>query len=496
MAEGLGTILLHADDELGARHAEVAPSISVSTTFRQPQGVDLIGEYDPAHPKFHVYSRESQEVNSRVERVLGELHGLGKHALTFSSGLSAVFAALVHCAPRRIAVSGGYFGSHGTIAVYGQAAQRPIPLIALDDVYAAGDLCWLETPVNPDGTARGIRHYAERIHAVGGRLCVDATFAPPPLANPFDFGADIVMHSGDPAATKYFGGHSDLLGGVLVVKSQEEWHKLWDIRVHPGNNLGSLEAWLLLRSLRTLHVRVPRQSATATALAQWLHRVSQIPAGETWDGVPGARVHGVTHASLQHEPWVKEQLSGGYPATFSILLESKEYAAELPYLLKHFAAATSLGGVESLIEQRCNADGVSDPRLLRISVGLEELEDLKADLRQGLNRLGRKGHMSSLPIAITNTEVPRALSQIKIRATENHLDKEYTQQPPRLLRTAWLVSQAEHESFDVRFRPISCGQPCYTTVSRPCSMRLCVRDSLADFVLARASTGPLCQCYC
>lgn len=143
--------------------------------------------------------------------MLGRLHGEGTHALTFSSGLSAVFTAMVHCAPKRVAVSGGYFGSHASIAVYGKAAQRTVPLVPLDASFEPGDLCWLETPVNPTGEARydskhantpsltldsDIQHYADKIHAVGGKLCVDATFAPPPLSNPFKFGADIVLHSG------------------------------------------------------------------------------------------------------------------------------------------------------------------------------------------------------------------------------------------------------------------------------------------------------------
>lgn len=384
MSSGLGTLLLHADDEFALKRAEVSPSISVSTTFRLPKDIDL-KDFNPLNPTHHVYSRYTQDVSSRAEHVLGQLHGEGKRALTFASGLSAVFTALVHCAPKRIAVTEGYFGVHATIAVYSKAAQRTIPLIPLDSEFQPGDVCWLETPVNPYGEARDIRHYADKIHAVGGRLCVDATFAPPPLSNPFDFGADIVMHSG----TKYFGGHSDLLCGVLVVKTPEEWKQLWDVRVYLGNTMGSLEAWLLLRSLRTLHLRVPRQSATATALAQWLHRVSQIPKGQQWDGVEGGIIHSVRHASLQKESFVKAQLPGGFPATFSVLLVNENLANDLQYLLHHFATATSLGGVESLIEQRGKADGVTDTRLLRISVGVEDLEDLKADLRQGINKLAR-----------------------------------------------------------------------------------------------------------
>ncbi|KZW04137.1 cystathionine gamma-synthase [Exidia glandulosa HHB12029] len=389
MSSGLGTVLLHSDDD--PTRAEVAPSISVTTTFRHSKDVDL-KDFDPIKPHHHVYSRYTQDVTTRVERVLGQLHGEGKHALTFSSGLSAVFTAMVHTAPKRVCVSGGYFGSHASIAVYGKAAQRTVPLVPLDAKFEPGDVCWLETPVNPTGEARDIQHYADKIHAVGGKLCVDATFAPPPLSDPFKFGADIVLHSG----TKYFGGHSDLLCGVLVVKSPAEWKELWDIRVYLGNTMGSFESWLLLRSLRTLHVRVPQQSKTATALAQWLYKHSQTPRGETWDGVPGGVVHSVQHASLQTEKFVKEQLPNGFPPTFSVMLHDIAAADEVAFHLHIFTPATSLGGVESLIEQRFKADGITDRRLLRISVGLEELEDLKGDLRQALRKVADKKAVTKL----------------------------------------------------------------------------------------------------
>lgn len=113
-----------------------------------------------------------------------------------------------------------------------------------------------------------------KVHAVGGKLIVDSTFAPPPLQYPFKWGADMIMHSG----TKYFGGHSDLLCGVLITKTREEWYPLWNDRTYIGNTPGNLESWLLLRSLRTLHLRVPRQSENATALAGWLAKGG--------DGVP------------------------------------------------------------------------------------------------------------------------------------------------------------------------------------------------------------------
>jgi len=264
-----------------------------------------------------------------------------------------------------------------------------LKIIGIDDESQAGDLLWLETPVNPKGVSRDIKYYADKVHQAGGKILVDSTFAPPPLQYPMKWGADCVLHSG----TKYFGGHSDLLAGVLVVRTSDEWKTLQSDRTFLGNMMGSLEAWLLLRSLRTLHLRVPRQSATATALAQWLNSVASVPAGQVYDGIPGGLIVQVWHSSLQgkddrgFDP--KNQMEGGWNATFSILLDNPAHAARLPHSLEYFVPATSLGGVESLVEHRVVADPSEDPRLVRISVGVEDLEDLKRDLKQGLLKISK-----------------------------------------------------------------------------------------------------------
>lgn len=154
--------------------------------------------------------------------------------------------------------------------------------------------------------------------------------------------------------------------------------------------MGSLEAWLLLRSLRTLHLRVPRQSQTATNLAQWLDQVARIPAGEKWDGVQGGLVTKVYHSSLQAKSamWdVSKQMEGGWNATFSFIMATKEQASLLPHLVHYLVPATSLGGVESLIEHRLGSDPGSDPRLVRVSIGVEDVEDLKSDFRQAFAAL-------------------------------------------------------------------------------------------------------------
>ncbi|KAI0375737.1 cystathionine gamma-synthase [Pilatotrama ljubarskyi] len=376
-----GTQLVHADDEFHG--PEVAPSVSVSTTFRAPNPLlDPKEEFDTWNPTRHLYSRYTQTVSTRAERVLSKIND--GYAITYASGLAASYAALVYLKPKRVAITAGYHGCHATIDVYKRSRNADLPIIDLDDDFQPGDLCWLETPLNPTGEARDIKYYAHKIHAVGGQLLVDSTFAPPPIQYPFKWGADVVMHSG----TKYFGGHSDLLCGVLVVPKLEQWKELWHIRTFLGNMMGSLESWLLLRSLRTLHLRVPRQSENAYGLAQWLAKAA---GGKSADGIPAGVIEKVWHSSLQgvdargFDP--RSQLEGGWNPTFAILMTKEQYAAQLPHSLKFFIPATSLGGVESLIEQRVHSDPGADPRLIRISVGVEDLEDMKDDLRRAFQEI-------------------------------------------------------------------------------------------------------------
>ncbi|KAF9482495.1 cystathionine gamma-synthase [Pholiota conissans] len=370
-----GTSLIHGDVKFAG--SEVAPSISVSTSTVKSL-LARLKDLDLRNPDRHVYSRYTQQVSTRAEHILSRIND--GFAVTYSSGLSASYAALVFFRPKRIAIRGGYHGCHATIDVYRKSQGIHLEVVDLDSEYRAGDLCWLETPLNPTGESR-------YVHKAGGMLLVDSTFGPPPLQYPFRFGADCILHSG----TKYFGGHSDLLAGVLVVKTLEEWNKLHYDRTFLGSMMGSLESWLLLRSLRTLHLRVPRQSASATILAQWLNSVAKTPVGKTYDGIPGGVVEKVWHSSLQgvdergFDP--SKQMQGGWNATFAILLSKPEYALEFPHILNYFVPATSLGGVESLVEHRIQSDPSSDPRLIRLSIGVEEVEDLKADLQQAFEKL-------------------------------------------------------------------------------------------------------------
>ncbi|ROT35578.1 PLP-dependent transferase [Sodiomyces alkalinus F11] len=309
---------------------------------------------------------------------------------------------LVRLNPRRIAIGDGYHGCHGVAAI--MARLTGLEILTLDEADLAklqrGDVLHVETPLNPTGEARDLAHYASVARAKGAFLTVDATFAPPPLQDPFELGADVVMHSG----TKYFGGHSDMLCGVLAVAparaaEREEngnplagilgIEKLREDRLLLGGVMGSLEGWLGLRSLRTLELRVRRQAETATRLVAWLAGAS---ARKNGSSVVAAVVDRVSHASLQEgaadeSSWLRRQMPGGFGPVFALYMRTRDQARRLPSKLALFHHATSLGGVESLVEWRRMTDPRCDECLIRVSIGVEAWEDLRDDLLQGFEAL-------------------------------------------------------------------------------------------------------------
>lgn len=387
----LSSLSVHADDYLNS-HRAVAPPLHTSTTFRYNADPDLLRHWDntdPAAPfDSHIYSRDSAPNTTRLEAVLGAL--LGGPAVTYASGLAAFHALLVYLNPRRIAIGGGYHGCHGVVALVGKLTglekldlEDPADLARL----RPGDVIHVETPLNPTGEARDLEHYAAKARELGCYLTVDATFGPPPLLEPFRWGADVVMHSG----TKYFGGHSDMLCGVLAVRpdrAEQGWVKgLLGERLFLGSVMGSLEGWLGVRSLRTLEIRVERQSHSATRLVEWLD------AERRKEGSAVSRVvDRIQHASLQEEAktegsWLRRQMPRGWGPVFSIITRREDDARRLPSKLHLFHHATSLGGVESLIEWRAITDRSVAKTVLRLSVGVEGCEDLREDLLQGFKAL-------------------------------------------------------------------------------------------------------------
>ncbi|KAG6362038.1 hypothetical protein INS49_010267 [Diaporthe citri] len=396
---GLSSLSVHADDYIN-NHRAVAPPLHVSTTFRYNDDPDRLRAWDNTDDNApydsHIYSRDSAPNTTRLEAVLSAL--LGGPAVTYSSGLAAFHALLVFLNPKRIAIGGGYHGCHGVIDLV--AKLTGLQKVELEDSAALatlqpGDVIHVETPLNPTGEARDLDHYASRARELGCYLTVDATFAPPPLQQPFDHGVDVVMHSG----TKYFGGHSDLLCGVLAVHPAREERHGWvrgllGERLFLGSVMGSMEGWLGVRSLRTLELRVERQSASAARLVAWLDgelRAAQKDGGGSNSPV-AKTVEKLQHASLQPEAaqegsWLRKQMPRGWGPVFSIIMREADHARRLPSKLHLFHHATSLGGVESLIEWRAVTDKNIAKTVLRVSVGVEGWEDLREDLLQGFTAL-------------------------------------------------------------------------------------------------------------
>jgi len=285
-----------------------------------------------------------------------------------------------------VAICGGYHGTHLVLGqlqrLSGGSRCAAVPLPPPEDVSSvldAGDVLWLETPRNPTCEVADIAAYVAAAKQAGGvRVVVDGTFAPPPLQRPLTLGADAVMH----ATTKYLAGHSDALGGAICVGDAKLAQELQSDRTALGSTPGSLEVWLLLRSLRTLHLRVERQSRSAAELAAWLHAATK-DSGHPLSGC----VHAVHHPSIPSHPShdvAARQMEGGYGGCFALELATEAAARALPEALELFRDATSLGGVESLIEWRRKYDAEVSPLLLRCSVGLEDPVHLRADLQRGI----------------------------------------------------------------------------------------------------------------
>jgi cystathionine beta-lyase/cystathionine gamma-synthase len=348
----------------------------------------------------HIYSRQTAPNTTRLEAILSTL--LKGPSLTYASGLSAFHAALVFLNPKRISIGDGYHGCHGVIGIHQKlTGLKKLPLDCPAEELQPGDVIHVETPLNPTGLALNIKAFAEKAHSRGAYLTVDATFGPPPLQDPFLWGADLVMHSG----TKYIGGHSDLLCGILTVspaRAKEGWpSKLMAERLYLGNVMGSMEGWLGIRSIRTLEVRVERQAQSVGKLVAWLHAALH-PEEESSMGDTSTLSSGngkiirdvlanVQHASLQakdlKDGWLKKQMPNGFGPVFAISMKTEELARRLPSKLALFHHATSLGGVESLIEWRTMTDNTVDTRLLRVSIGIESWEDLRDDLLSGFKAL-------------------------------------------------------------------------------------------------------------
>ncbi len=369
----LETLAVHSGRAPDAGSGAIMPAITLSTTFERAA--------DGSFPYSHIYTRSSNPNRDALETALAALEG-GTEAFAFASGLAAATAMLQALATgdHVIMPDDMYHGVRHwvkeLIARWGlQADFVPMsdPAHVERAVRANTKLIWLETPSNPRLNIANIARLSEIAHEAGALCVVDNTWATPIWQRPFELGADVVMHS----TTKYFGGHHDVLGGCLIVNERGALaERLRSIQNLSGGVPSPFDCWLLLRSLPTLPLRVRAQTATAAAVATFLDghpRVEQTH----YPGLPSHPNHAVA----------ARQMSGfGGMLSFQVwggVGEAMDVAAHVNL----FTRATSLGGIESLIEHRASVEGTDSltaPNLLRVSIGLEHVDDLIADLAQAL----------------------------------------------------------------------------------------------------------------
>ncbi len=355
----------------------VVPPIHMASTYLRDE--------DNGYRSGRIYARADNPTFDQAETTLAALEG-GAKALVFSSGMSAATACFLALAPGDHVVVPRvmYWSLRNWLATFATHWGLRVDFVDADrtDAIAAAvrpgvtRLVWIETPANPTWCVTDIAAAADIAHRAGALLAVDSTVATPVLTRPIEFGADIVMHS----ATKYLNGHSDIIAGALVgARDDAHWAKLRAIRAQLGTILGQTEAWLLMRGMRTLFPRVDWACRSAQSLAERLAAhpmVSEV----LYPGLPSFAGHAV---SLR-------QMKGGFGGMLSVRIKGGERAAiATAARVALWKRATSLGGVESLIEHRASIEGPGTPcppDLLRLSVGVEDSGDLFDDLDQALRR--------------------------------------------------------------------------------------------------------------
>jgi len=355
----------------------VVPSIQPAATYTRDENYDLRTAFS--------YRRDGSQTTEHAQAIIAEMEGAAE-SLLFASGMSACTAVIDNLAPDAHVVipSVMYHGVLNQFNAYEAKGRLRVSRYSagnLDELAAAlrpGDtaLVWVETPNNPNWDVTDIRATADLAHAAGAMLLTDCTGTPPTMTRALELGADISFHS----ATKYLNGHSDVTAGVLSVA---ETGTLWDdiilTRTLQGTTLQSFDAYLLIRGMRTLHLRVERAAANAMQIAKHLEGHRHI-AAVLYPGLPSHPGHEVA----------KRQTGGQFGAMLSIIIDGTEQQAiDVTRFCNVFYPATSLGGVESLIEHRKTVSGDGfpvHPQLLRLSIGIEDPGDLIADLEQAIER--------------------------------------------------------------------------------------------------------------
>ena len=371
-AQALGWI----DDKTRA----ITPPIHVSTTY--------LRDTDNQYRSGRIYARADNPAFDQAEAVIARLEQ-GAHAALFASGMAAATAVFQALAPgdHVLAPKVMYWSLRNWLMNFATQWGLNVELIDMTDPSAVQAalrpgktrLVWVETPANPLWSITDIAATAALCRAAGARLAVDSTVATPVLTQPLRLGADIVMHAG----TKYLNGHSDLIAGVLVTRVDDEfWRRVKAIRAQLGATLGSFEAWLLLRGMRTLYLRVRAASTSAQRVAEHFARHALVRE-VLYPGLRESAGHAIA----------ARQMQGGFGGMLSVCVKGGEAAAIATAAnMELWKRATSLGGTESLMEHRASVEGAGTPApadLLRLSVGIEDCDDLIGDLEQALAKAHR-----------------------------------------------------------------------------------------------------------
>ncbi len=354
----------------------VIPPLQPSTTFARDEDYQLLVPQ-------HSYGRDDNPSFGPAERMLARLED-GEDALLFSSGMAAAMAVIQALKPgdHIVAPTIMYWGLRNWLKRFCDNWGLELDLFAPSDPddlarkvkKGRTRIVWIETPCNPTWDVIDIAQAVNIARDAGARVVVDSTVATPVLTRPLELGADIVMHS----ATKYLNGHGDVVAGALVSARQDEfWERVCAVRAEGGAILGTFEAWLLQRGMRTLFLRVRRASESAMRIAHHFEGHKKLEA--------------VLYPGLESHPGhviAAGQMQGGFGGMLSLRVKGGEKAAlNVACKCSVFVRATSLGGVESLIEHRYSIEGANSPipkDLLRLSIGIEDVTDLIEDLQQAL----------------------------------------------------------------------------------------------------------------
>ena len=380
-SKNIETLAIHGGQHPDPTTGAVMPPIYQTSTYVQ--------EYPGKHKGFE-YSRSQNPTRFALERAIASLEG-GEYGAAFGSGLAAIDCLLKFLKPgdEIVACNDLYGGTYRLFTkVFSDYGLKFTFVDMSDESWAEAlgantKMVWMETPTNPMLNVLDIEAVSKKAKAAGAMMVVDNTFATPYLQRPLDLGADVVMHSG----TKYLGGHSDVVLGLLATADKDIAEKMYFIQNASGAILGPMDSFIALRGIKTLHVRMDRHCENGAAVAHFLEAHPAV--GQVfWPGLEGHNGHEVAKRQMK---------KFGGMVSFTVKDEGFEKTAEVASALKVITLAESLGGVESLACHPASMTHASIPKeerekvgvtdnLIRLSVGIEHVDDLLADLEQALDK--------------------------------------------------------------------------------------------------------------